>query len=212
MIMVKKVSAIIKRKKSKTGNVQKLRVLMIEDSGGDALPVMRRLRKGGYDPVYESVPAAAAMKKALKEKRWDIILCDFDTAKFTAPAAIMLLKKLKIDIPLIIVSGAADAERAAECMRLGARDYILKSNLSPLCPAVARELQRSKAKDRQKRAEKKSRREQQLFRTLASQSSDIVVLVNPEGTILYENQAVEKKLGYTPKERIGKKVFEKHSS
>lgn len=206
--MVKKVSAIIKRKKSKTGNVQKLRVLMIEDSGGDALPVMRRLRKGGYDPVYESVPAAAAMKKALKEKRWDIILCDFDTAKFTAPAAIMLLKKLKIDIPLIIVSGAADAERAAECMRLGARDYILKSNLSPLCPAVARELQRSKAKDRQKRAEKKSRREQQLFRTLASQSSDIVVLVNPEGTILYENQAVEKKLGYTPKERIGKKVFE----
>jgi len=208
MIMVKKVSTVIKRKKSKTCNLQKLRALMIEDSGDDALPVMRRLRRGGYDPVYESVPTAAAMKKALKEKRWDVVLCDFNMAKFTAPAAIMLLKKLKIDIPIIIVSGTADAEKAAECMRLGARDYILKSNLSPLCPAIARELQKGKAKNRQKHAEKKSHREQQLFRTLTRQSSDIIVLVNPGGTILYENPVVEKKLGYTPKERIGKKVFE----
>ncbi len=208
MIMIKKIPSVLKRKKSQTRIFRKLRVLIVENYEDEALLVIRRLRKAGYEPVYERVRTAAAMKKSLKEKQWDIILCDYKVPKFTASAAIALLKKLKMDIPLIIVSGTADAEKAVECMRLGARDYILKSNLSHLCPAIARELQKGKARNRQKRAEKKSHREQQLFRTLTRQSSDIIVLVNSEGTILYENPVVEKKLGYAPKERIGKKVFE----
>jgi CheY-like chemotaxis protein len=51
-----------------------LRVLIIEDSENDALCIIRNLKKGGYNPVYERAETAAAMKKALKEKQWDIIL------------------------------------------------------------------------------------------------------------------------------------------
>ena len=46
---------------------QSLRVLMVEDSEDDILLVIRALKKGGYDPVYERVETAAAMKKALQE-------------------------------------------------------------------------------------------------------------------------------------------------
>ena len=56
---------------------QSLRVLMVEDSEDDALLIIRELKKGGYNPVYERVATATAMKKALKEKQWDIILCDY---------------------------------------------------------------------------------------------------------------------------------------
>lgn len=54
-----------------------------------------------------------------------------------------------------------------------------------------------------KRMEKKIRLEEQLFKTITDQSSDIIVIVNREGIITYENPVVEKILGYKPEERIG---------
>ena len=62
---------------SKISNQQSLRVLMIDDSENDVLLIIRELKKGGYNPVYERVETAVAMKKALKEKQWDIIHCDY---------------------------------------------------------------------------------------------------------------------------------------
>ena len=41
-----------------------LRVLIIEDSENDALLIIRGLKKDGYNPVYERMETAAAMKKA----------------------------------------------------------------------------------------------------------------------------------------------------
>jgi len=107
-----------------------IRVLIVEDSEDDEILLVRVLKKGGYDPVYERVETAAAMKKALQEKQWDIILCDYNLPQFNAPSAIAVLKEANIDIPLIIVTGTIGEETASECMRLGAQDYILKGN----CP------------------------------------------------------------------------------
>ena len=132
---------------------QSLRVLIVEDSEVYASLIIRELKKGGYNPVYKRVETAAAMKKALKEKQWDIILCDYSLPKFNAPSAIALLKESNIDIPLIVVTGAIGEETAAECMRLGAQDYIMKGNLSRLCPAISRELEDVEARAQRKRAE-----------------------------------------------------------
>jgi diguanylate cyclase (GGDEF)-like protein/PAS domain S-box-containing protein len=54
-----------------------------------------------------------------------------------------------------------------------------------------------------KKVEEKLRHEEQRFRALAEQSSDIIVLVNREGIITYENPAVERYLGLKAEERIG---------
>jgi PAS domain S-box-containing protein len=55
----------------------------------------------------------------------------------------------------------------------------------------------------------KLRREEQRFRALAEQSSDIIVFANREGIVTYENPAVEKFLGFKPEERIGVNVFDR---
>ena len=54
---------------------QSLRVLMIDDSEDDVQLTVRELRRGKYDPFYERIENADAMKKALLDKEWDIILC-----------------------------------------------------------------------------------------------------------------------------------------
>jgi PAS domain S-box-containing protein len=58
------------------------------------------------------------------------------------------------------------------------------------------------------KAEDKLVVEDKRFRALIEHSTDIIVLVNLEGTITYINPAVEKVLGFKPEERIGAKGFE----
>ena len=130
---------------------QSLRVLMIDDSEDDVLLIIRKLKTGGYNPVYEWVNDSAAMKKALKEKQWDIILCDYQMPNFNVSSAIASLKESNADIPLIIVSGTSGEDVIVECMRLGARNYVAKDNLSRLCPAVARELEAAEVRNKCKR-------------------------------------------------------------
>ena len=62
---------------------QALRVLMVEDLKDDALLLIRMLEKGGYDPVYERVEDAEAMRDALQKKPWGVILCDYRMPQFT---------------------------------------------------------------------------------------------------------------------------------
>jgi len=98
-----------KNTESEMSNLHPLRVLMVEDSEDDALLVLRELKKGGYNPEYERVETAAAMRKALQDKTWDVILCDYQLPSFNGIEAIAVLKEINIDIPIIMVSGSFSA-------------------------------------------------------------------------------------------------------
>jgi hypothetical protein len=50
-----------------------LNVLIIEDSEDDTLLIVRELRQAGYEPRYERVETAEAMKAALDNQLWNII-------------------------------------------------------------------------------------------------------------------------------------------
>ena len=180
-----------------------LRVLIIEDSEDDVLLIIRELKKGGYNPVYEQVETAAAMRKALQEKQWDIILCDYKMPKFNAPSAIAVLKNANIDIPLIIVSGTIGEDVAIECMRLGAHDYIMKSNLSRLCPAIARELAEAEVRNKQRQAEEALQESEGKYRNLVERASDGICIAQ-EGTIHYANTRLAQMAGYSVEEVIDK--------
>jgi response regulator RpfG family c-di-GMP phosphodiesterase len=130
-----------------------LRVLMVEDSEDDEILIIKEIKKNGFDLFYERVETAAAMKSALQDKQWDVILCDFNLPQFNAPAAIAVLREENIDIPLIVLSGTVEDDAMADCMRVGARDYIVKGNLSRLGRIIARELQDTEVKNKYKQTE-----------------------------------------------------------
>jgi len=188
---------------SKTSNPQSLRALIVDDSKNDALLIIRELKKGGYNPVYERVETAAAMKKALKEKQWNIILCDYKMPKFNAPSAISLLKKASIDIPLIIISGAIGEETAVECMRQGARDYIMKGNFPRLCPVIARELEETKARNKQKQAEESLRKSEEKHRAILENIEEGYYEIDIKGNFIFFNDSMCRILGYTQEEMMG---------
>ena len=104
-----------------------LRVLIVEDSPEDADLTARQLRQGGYEPDWECVATAAAMRAALDRREWDAIICDYRMPGFSGPQALELLKGLGLDLPFIIVSGSIGEDIAVDLMKAGADDYLLKA-------------------------------------------------------------------------------------
>ena len=130
-----------------------LRLLLIEDSAGDVELLVRELRRGGYEPVYQQVDTAAEMKAALDRRSWDLVVSDHSVPQFDAFAALDLLKASGLDVPFIVVSGTIDEERAVQAMKAGASDYVLKGNLTRLVPALARELSDAEGRRARRTAE-----------------------------------------------------------
>ena len=100
-----------------------LRVLIVEDFEGDALLLLRELRRGGYEPEYVRVDTAEAMEAALEEREWDLVVADHSMPAFSSQAALELLRgKGFEDLPFIIVSGQIGEQVAVEAMKAGAQD------------------------------------------------------------------------------------------
>lgn len=180
-----------------------LRALMIDDSEDDVLLTIRELKKGGYNPVYERIDTAADMKKVLREKQWDIILCDYNMPTFNAPAAIAISKEANLDIPLIVISGTIGEETALECMRNGAHDYFMKGKLSLLCVAIARELEDARIRNKQKQAEQELRQSEEKYRTILENIEDGYYEVDLSGRFTFFNESMRKTLGYSSEELMG---------
>ena len=117
-----------------------LRVLFVEDSADDAELLARELRRGGFDVASARVETADAMRAAFGRETWDIVIADFRLPQFSAPDALRVIQALGVDLPFIIASGAIGEDTAAASLKAGAHDFVLKSNLARLVPAVEREL------------------------------------------------------------------------
>jgi len=130
-----------------------LRILQIEDSESDAELIARRIAGGGYEVLARRVESGEAMRDAMREGPWDVIVSDYSLPGFDASAALELLKSTGQDIPFIVVSGAIGEETAVAMMRAGAHDCVSKDNLLRLLPAVEREIREARARALRRQAE-----------------------------------------------------------
>jgi PAS domain S-box-containing protein len=132
---------------------RQLRVLLVEDSEDDAALLTRELKKGGVQPVVQRVETAEAMRKALEKQEWDVVIADYVLPCFSGLDAVNELKKTGKDLPFIIVSGKIGEDTAVETMKAGAHDYIMKGNLARLLPAIEREMEEAKVRQKRRDAE-----------------------------------------------------------
>jgi PAS domain S-box-containing protein len=130
-----------------------LKLLIVEDSASDADLTVFKLKKHGYDVVYNRVEDGAHMWQALHEQQWDIVIADHNLPQFDSLRALQVLKDSGLDIPFIIVSGAIGEEIAVQAMKSGAKDYVPKNNLARLGAVVEREAAEARARASRKRAE-----------------------------------------------------------
>ena len=183
-----------------------LRVLLVEDSEDDALLLLSELKKGGFDVVSERVYTHDAMKKALEEKAWDIVISDYVMPGFGGMDAFKMLQKTSFDIPFILMSGKITEEMAVDALKAGAGDFILKQNLSRLVPAINRELHEAENRQAKKKAEDKFRESEERFRSVAETANDAIIAIKAPDTIYFWNRKAEEMFGYSSTEAIAMKL------
>jgi PAS domain S-box-containing protein len=173
-----------------------LRVLIVEDSEDDMLLLLRELRRGGYEPVFERVETAESMRAALAENHWDLVISDYVLPHFSGLSALEVLKASRIDIPFFLVSGQLGEDRAVEAMRAGAQDYIIKGNLARLVPAVERELRDAEVRRERSRLEG-IKKEKEFIDAVLNTVDTLIFILDRDGRIVGFNRACEALSGYS---------------
>ncbi len=179
-----------------------LRVLLVEDSATDAKLVLKELQKTWKGVALERVQTGGTMRAALERETWDLVISDWSMPKFTAPAALAVLKATGLDIPFIIVSGTIGEDTAVEAMRAGANDYVLKDKLGRLTPAVERELREHKERVARRKAEEALRESEARFRRLADAGIIGIMIADVRGTLDDVNDTYARLIGYSREELL----------
>lgn len=173
-------------------------VLIVDDSEDDTLLLLGELCKNGYEPHHERVDSAESMKRALAEKKWDIVLSDCVMINFSGISALEILKENYLDLPFILVARKIDEETAVQLMRAGAHDYFDKGSLKRLVPAIERELHKAEERHRGKIAEDLLRISEERFRLITETIDEVFWILDVEiERMLYISPGYEWVWGYS---------------
>lgn len=140
-----------------------LQILHLEDDPADAELVQATLERDGIECSVRVVATRDAFVDALEEGGVDLVLADFSLPDFDGMRGLAIVRERYPGLPFVFVSGRLGEEAAIESLRSGATDYVLKSRLSRLAPAVQRALAETRERAELKKVEE-SLRESELRR------------------------------------------------
>ncbi|MDO5608187.1 MAG: sigma-54 dependent transcriptional regulator [Capnocytophaga sp.] len=132
------------------------KILIIEDESAIRRVLTKILQEENkeYD-VEEAADGLEGIEKIAKEE-YDLVLCDIKMPKSDGMEVLENARKLKPEIPIVMISGHGDLETAVNAMRLGAFDYISKPpDLNRLLNTVRNALDRNALVVENKRLKKK---------------------------------------------------------
>jgi CheY-like chemotaxis protein len=118
-----------------------VRMLLVEDSDDDALLLEKTLVREKLDVEIHRVADEAALRSALEAGNLDVVVVDWIVPGMSVSALeiIDIVAGVDPDLPVILVSGVLREEDAVQALRSGACDFVVKSRLSRLAPAIRRE-------------------------------------------------------------------------
>ena len=178
--------------------IQKLRILMVEDSASDVKLLILELRRAIELVEFECVEDADAMRAALEAQSWDAVTSDWSMPRFSGLSALALVGELGLDIPFLIISGTIGEEVAVAAMQAGAHDYLIKGNLKRLVPAIEREIREAKVRAARRTAEVELVKAAQRYRALFDGSPLPTWVCDPSThALLTVNEAAVQHYGYS---------------
>ena len=184
-----------------------LRILILEDVPMDAELVEYELERAQIPFASRRVDSREEFLRELENFRPDLILSDYTLPRFDGMTALSLARERAPSIPFLIVTGSVNEETAVGCMKAGATDYLLKSNLARIGPAIQAALERGRAHAQKTQAEAALASSERRFRSLVQNSSDLVTILAPDGTILYASDSAERIVGYSPGDLVGSSLL-----
>lgn len=119
------------------------KILVIEDEAAIRRVLVKILTEENESYQVEEAENGAVGLEMLKKNDYDLALCDIKMPRVDGVEVLQEIRKLKPEIPFIMISGHGDLDTAVNTMRLGAFDYISKPpDLNRLLTTVRNALDR----------------------------------------------------------------------
>jgi DNA-binding NtrC family response regulator len=113
------------------------KILIIEDEAAIRRVLVKILSEESITYAVDEAEDGLKGIEILKKEDYDLVLCDIKMPKMDGVEVLEACKKIKPEIPFIMISGHGDLDTAVNTMRLGAFDYISKPpDLNRLLTAV----------------------------------------------------------------------------
>lgn len=158
------------------------KILVIEDEAAIRRVLVKILSE--ENDKYELEEAEDGLKglEAIKNEDYDLVLCDIKMPKMDGVEVLEAVKKIKPEIPMVMISGHGDLDTAVNTMRLGAFDYISKPpDLNRLLNTVRNALDRKELVVENKKLKRKVSKNYEMVGESAaiSQIKDMIEKVAP---------------------------------
>jgi two-component sensor histidine kinase/CheY-like chemotaxis protein len=131
-----------------------MKVLLVEDSDFDADLIIAATRREDLEVVWSRADDESSFLSRLSESP-DAIVTDFNLPSFSALRVLELMRQRSSGLPVLVVTGAIKDELAAECIKQGAADYLLKDRLARLPDALEKAIERFRSERRKREADQR---------------------------------------------------------
>jgi len=132
------------------------KILIIEDEAAIRRVLKKIISEENQSYTIEEAEDGLAGVEMILNKDYDLVLCDIKMPKMDGVEVLEKVKKIKPEIPMVMISGHGDLDTAVNTMRLGAFDYISKPpDLNRLLNTVRNALDRKELVLENKRLKKK---------------------------------------------------------
>ena len=162
------------------------------------------LRQAGLQFQSKRVETRQDFLNELSQHPPDVILSDHGLPSFDGFSALAIAKDRCPEVPFIFVTGSVGEEKAIETLRSGATDYVLKTHLAKLAPAVQRALREAEERSRRQESDTELRANEERFRMVMEGIKDYAIfMLDRAGAVTFWNAGAQLIYGYTVEEMHG---------
>jgi diguanylate cyclase (GGDEF)-like protein/PAS domain S-box-containing protein len=172
-----------------------LKLLLTHNSFEEANRVVSLLRNANYRAESKHVSKLDVLSKLLESKPWDLIIAQFNGEDVPIKSIFTTIRKLNLDVPVILLTEEHNTSDIVEGLRLGAADVIPMDDDQHLLLVVARTLYDLEQRRRLRQCRRLYADSESRCDRLLGSSVDAIAIIQ-EGTYLYANDSYAQLFGY----------------
>ncbi|MEP0987615.1 PAS domain-containing protein [Ekhidna sp.] len=186
---------------------ENINILHLEDNPDDVDLLKIVL---GKSKLKHSLKIALTKKEFLSEdlSKYDLIICDYNLKDYDGLTAIKYVRSHDPIKPVILLSGTVGEELAADLLKAGASDFVLKSNLKKIAIAIERTMHEASVKWEKQRFQREVVEKNLILDTLFDSFMDMIFLKDVDGRYVKVNRAFSEFLKLHEGEIIGGTEYE----
>jgi PAS domain S-box-containing protein len=184
-----------------------VRILIAEISSEAPTRYAAELQSSGYTIVIDTVINNEQFRAKAASGNYDLFICETEYQGWSFSQAILDLKALNIETPLIVITSQLDPN-PMQIIDAGAFDCILKDRLYRLSLAVRRILTERRLRAERDRVENSLRQTAQTLETVIEASPLALITLDTENRIRMWNRGAEQMFGWKQEELVGQPMQE----